>query len=138
MHSPLDIGIPITCWQQNESDMKVLAWRYVYPHIQKVTLPPIAETPAKTQEHVESSWQTTPLSWQVRQISEPTAGEVVLATMIEYVTKAFGRDRLPTLLTALPEYQNWEELIPAVFGMTLVEFEDGWNDFLTERYGVAR
>jgi hypothetical protein len=41
------------------------------------------------------------------------------------------------LLTALPRHERWETLIPAVFGLSLEEFESGWRAFLEERYGIA-
>jgi hypothetical protein len=60
---------------------------------------------------------------------------VSLETMIEYVVATYGRGRLPHLMAALGEHASWQTLIPAVFGVSAVEFEAGWHAYLTELYG---
>jgi hypothetical protein len=104
IQSPLDMGMPVLCWRQNEADMNILVLHYGYPHFRKVPLPSITDTPMQLEEQREPSWQTPPLRWQVRQHSGSTADAVALATVIEYITITFGTDRLPILLTALPEH----------------------------------
>jgi hypothetical protein len=49
-----------------------------------------------------------------------------------------GAVRVRTLINALPLYQYWDTLIPALFGISRDEFEADMNIFLMERYGVAR
>jgi hypothetical protein len=46
----------------------------------------------------------------------------------------YGRDQLPVFVTALDEYSTLDTLIPAVFGVTRVEFEAGWQAYLAQRY----
>ena len=62
---------------------------------------------------------------------------VVLATMVEYAVVTYGRERLPTLVAGLGQYESWETLIPAVYGVSPTEFEAGWQVYLAAHYGVA-
>jgi hypothetical protein len=60
---------------------------------------------------------------------------VTLATVIEYGVASYGRERLPHLMAALGEHDGWQTLLPAVFGVSAIEFEAGWQVYLKERYG---
>lgn len=62
---------------------------------------------------------------------------VALATLIEYTGTTYGRDRLPALLAGLGQYDRWDTLLPAVFGVSAAEFEAGWQRYLAEHYGVV-
>jgi hypothetical protein len=53
-----------------------------------------------------------------------------LETVIDYAVMTYGRDRLPVLLVALGQHDDWQSLIPAVFNVTADEFEQGWRDYL--------
>lgn len=46
---------------------------------------------------------------------------VALATLIEHAVAAYGRDRLPALVAGLGQYDTWDALLPAVYGVT------GWQ-----------
>jgi hypothetical protein len=61
--------------------------------------------------------------------------EVTLATVIDYVVATYGRERLPHFVAALGEHASWQTLIPALFGVSDVEFEAGWQAYLAENYG---
>jgi hypothetical protein len=50
--------------------------------------------------------------------------------VLDYATATFGVQKLPALLAALPKHERWETLVPAVFGLSLAEFENGWRRFL--------
>ncbi len=56
-------------------------------------------------------------SWQRR------AG---LASVVNYGVETYGRDTLPMLLLATAKHENWDTLIPAVYGVSLEQFEAGW------------
>jgi hypothetical protein len=56
-------------------------------------------------------------------------------TILEYVVATYGQERMLDLVAALGEYDNWAELLPAVFGVSASDFEAGWNRWLAERYG---
>jgi hypothetical protein len=62
---------------------------------------------------------------------------VALATLVEYAVATYGRERLPTLVAGLGQYESWETLIPAVYGVSPVEFEAGWQAYLQAHYGVS-
>lgn len=61
---------------------------------------------------------------------------VVIATLIEYAVKVYGVEHLPVLLAGLPQYDTWETLIPAVYGVSPSEFEQGWRTFMAKEYGM--
>jgi hypothetical protein len=63
---------------------------------------------------------------------------VALATLIEYAVTTYGRDRLPALVAGLGQYESWETLLPAGFGISADEFEAGWQAYLAARYGVSQ
>jgi hypothetical protein len=50
---------------------------------------------------------------------------VALATLIEYTAVTYGRERLPALVAGLGQYERWDALIPAVYGVSPGEFERG-------------
>lgn len=54
----------------------------------------------------------------------------VSVALIDYVVAVYGRERLPILLAALEEHSTWHTLMPAVSGVTEVEFERGWQAHL--------
>jgi hypothetical protein len=60
---------------------------------------------------------------------------VALATLIEYTVATYGRERLPALVAGLGQYESWNTLLPAVFGVSAHEFEAGWQAYLATHYG---
>lgn len=56
---------------------------------------------------------------------------IALVTLIDYAAATYGRDRLPALVSALDQYDQWETLLPAVYGVSSAEFEAGWQAHLT-------
>ena len=48
-------------------------------------------------------------------------------SVIAYVVDVYGRKRLPPLLRAFREHNSWDTLVPAVFGVSAPEFEQGWQ-----------
>jgi hypothetical protein len=51
-------------------------------------------------------------------------------SVVEYALDIYGPNRLPALVAGLGVYDTWEELIPAVFGVPVAEFEAGWQVYL--------
>lgn len=79
-----------------------------------------------------TSWSETP--WeddQNRRLWQAGAAE----TLLNYVVATYGRDQLPVLVQGLRQHDNWDDLIPAVFDESVVEFEAGWNRYLSEQFG---
>jgi hypothetical protein len=50
--------------------------------------------------------------------------------LLDYVVATYGRDTLPALLEAFRHHNSWHTLIPAVFGVSVKEFEAGWQKYL--------
>jgi hypothetical protein len=61
---------------------------------------------------------------------------VALATLIEYAVATYGLERLPVLVAGLGQYESWETLLPAGFGVSAAEFEAGWQAYLVAHYGM--
>lgn len=53
-------------------------------------------------------------------------------SLVTYVVKTYGRERLPKLWQGLSKYNDWPTLITGVFDMPVEEFETGWNRYLAE------
>src|SRR5205823_6624277 len=43
---------------------------------------------------------------------------VALATLVEYAVATYGRERLPALMAGLGQYESWDTLLPAVYGVS--------------------
>lgn len=71
-------------------------------------------------------------------LPEPGSDAIVLATVFEYVTATYDQEMIPRLLAAIPEHEQAETLIPAVFGVPLADFAQGWRAFLMERYALEQ
>jgi hypothetical protein len=61
---------------------------------------------------------------------------VSVATLVEYAVAAYGYEQLPVLLAGLAQYDDWDALLPAVYGVSSSEFEEGWRAYLAKEYGV--
>ncbi len=129
MLSPVEIGVPVACLPQDNAGEEIVTWRYPYPPPLEEPLPIPADVPPLAQD--DSLWHS-------RLRLSPLAAPVVLETVVEYVTTTYGSERMPVLLAALPHHTSWETLLPAVFGVSITEFERGWRAFLADRYGISR
>jgi hypothetical protein len=124
MPSPVQIDIPIACAEREQEAAYFRQWsRHAPPtHLEQLTVPvPLDEelTPASGTEQVNQLGQT-----------------VALAVLIEYAVATYGQERMPVLVAGLGQSGSWETLIPAVYGVSASEFEDGWQLYLATRYGV--
>jgi hypothetical protein len=115
MRSPAQLGIPVVCTE-------VAAWHFSwwvppnpFTRLNQLILPP----PSDSYGTINHPGQT-----------------VALATLVEYAVATYGRERLPALVAGLGQYESWNTLIPAVFGVSATEFEAGWQAYLTAHYGV--
>lgn len=61
---------------------------------------------------------------------------VAAESVVDYAVETYGRERLPALVQALGEHETWDTLIPAVFGVSLADFEAGWRGYLEERFAA--
>jgi hypothetical protein len=124
MPSPAQLGIPLTCTELDGKNWYYPSWG---PHdpllrLDQLTLwmPPDEYRSQLGPSYVSHPGQT-----------------VALATLVEYAVATYGRERLPALVAGLGQYERWETLLPAVFGVSPEDFEAGWQAYLATRYGVS-
>jgi hypothetical protein len=123
--SPVHMNIPLICASPEWEEL--YSWRLREPPMRLAQL----AAPLRPEEYA------FPPSAIVT-IKPPHEGDAVaLATLVDYAVTAFGRERLPALLAGLGQYESWDTLIPAVFGVSTAEFEMGWQAYLETHYGVA-
>jgi hypothetical protein len=125
MPSPLQIDIPFVCAEQERENEYFAMGSQRNPPIR---LDQLAVPVPLVEDLVQSSGAD--------QVNHPGQA-VALATLIEYAVAAYGRERLPMLVAGLGQYDTWDTLIPAVFGISASEFEAGWQVYLAERYAVS-
>jgi hypothetical protein len=124
MPSPAQMNIPLLCTEPHREDLFLSPWGWYDPliHLDQLV------APLRPGEYIEE-----PAS--LRQVRHP-GQTVALATLIEYAVTTYGRERLPALVAGLGQYESWETLLPAVFGVSAGEFEAGWQAYLVAHYGV--
>lgn len=57
---------------------------------------------------------------------------MVAESVISYGVKEFGRNRLSLLPHSFGLHSSWTSFIPAVFDVSVEEFETGWNQYLLQ------
>jgi hypothetical protein len=65
----------------------------------------------------------------------PPTAAIAFATFFEYVSETYGDEKVRLTIAALPQFESWEALIPAIYGVSLPEFEVGWNIYLAQEEG---
>src|SRR4029079_18836432 len=118
--SPTQIGIPLLC---TEPDREAWYSASFGPHTPFIRLHQIALAPSPYDPSGERNHP---------------GQTVALATLIEYAVATYGRERLPALVAGLGQYETWDTLLPAVFGVSAAEFEAGWQAYLAAHYAVLR
>jgi hypothetical protein len=56
----------------------------------------------------------------------------LMATWLDYVITTYGRARIGMLWTVLHKHDDWETLIPTVFGVSAAEFEANWQAHIAD------
>lgn len=56
--------------------------------------------------------------------------ELAFGTLLDYVTATYGREGIAGLIEGFRQYDTWHALVPAVFGVSAAEFEQGWQAYL--------
>lgn len=59
---------------------------------------------------------------------------MVAESVVAYAVERYGWERLPAFVRGLGEYSYWNGLIPRTFGVSVEEFEAGWQQYLAEEY----
>jgi hypothetical protein len=120
VYAPLLVQIPLSCDDQ-ERHLPELAWGF------------FDQLPRQlAQLAIPLSVMGEEVAWTVH-----PAAAVALATVMEYAAETYGPERIPLLLAALNQHARAETLIPAVFGVSAIDFEAGWQAYLAEQYGVS-
>jgi len=57
------------------------------------------------------------------------ADPMLATTVLDYAVDAFGGDAVAKLWQGFHEHHTWDELIPAVFGVSVQKFERGWQEY---------
>jgi hypothetical protein len=65
-----------------------------------------------------------------------TLADTVADPLAEYIFASYGTEYIPPLLDACTNYQTWNEVAPAVFGVTAEEFRADWHAYLAEKYPI--
>lgn len=117
--APLQIGIPLAC-----TDLDRQVGYIAIPGEQKLVLHLTHLGASTSGSYAKPSMQGV----------GPNEQTVLLATLIEYAVTTYGRERLPTLVAALSHHKSWTTLLPALYGVSVREFEAGWLEFLAAHY----
>lgn len=113
--APEAIGIPIDCNNVHRYD-----WRLALPLL---SLPKLGGPLVNVYDPMYRN-QTDP------------GTSIAIAIQLEYVVEVHGREQLRALLTQSGKLVSWYWLIPAVFEMSMEEFEAGWHTYLCDTYDV--
>lgn len=125
MPSPTQIEIPLVCSVLDWEDLFLSPWGSYDPLIRLDQL----VVPLRPGGYIEESDS-------VQRVRHP-GHTVALATLIKYAVAIYGRESLPALVAGLGQYESWDTLLPAVFGVSAAEFEAGWQSYLMARYGFT-
>jgi hypothetical protein len=123
MLSPKSVGIPFEC---APSDAGIWSTRWQSVRMPPIYLDRLSVPDLYYQHHAPEDY----LSY--------SAEAVIIATLIEYAVDAYGYDHLPVLLDGLAQYESWDTLIPAVYGVSRSEFEQGWQAYLAKEYDIRQ
>jgi len=123
MLSPALVGIPIRC-----TSSEPVSW------VQSRRLAYLPRTQLYQLNIPQTDWE------QLYDIEENffyrSHKMVSVATLVEYAVATYGYEQMPVLLSSLAHYNDWNTLIPAVYGVSTSEFEEGWQEYLVKEYGV--
>jgi hypothetical protein len=124
MPSPLQIDIPLMCAEREREYeyFSLRGQREPLTRLDQLAVPVRPDSDLSESSRVDRVY--------------PHGQVVALVTLIEYAVAAYGRERLPALVAGLGQYDRWETLVPAVFGVSAAEFEAGWQRYLAARSSV--
>ncbi len=75
----------------------------------------------------DTAAQTLVVFTLVTDAERQTQRRAAAEQLIGYIAGAYGIDVLPELLQGFAEYEDWEELAPAVLDVSAAELEGGWH-----------
>lgn len=124
LSSPMQIGIPLLCTELDQAAWYIAVWGSQSPltHLDQLTT-------------LVVQGQTT-AEFPTPERQAPRGQVIAWATLIDYAVATYGRERLPLLVAGLGQYESWETLLPAVYGVSVTEFEAGWQRYLVTHDGL--
>lgn len=116
--SPMQIDIPLLCTALDHEPWYAATWGTpsLSTHLDQLGIPLL--------QHIDSA-DTAATDHLI-----PRGQSVALAMLIDYTVVAYGRERLPTLVASLGQYDSWDTLLPVVYGVPSTVFEAGWQKYL--------
>jgi hypothetical protein len=118
--TPADLSIPLTC-----NKLTAGQWSpWINPGL-----------PTRLSELAYAAGYSSYYMEHYPEGTEPIAAPIAIETILEYIVATYGRAYLPRLLAALDDHPSLQQVLPAVFGISAVEFEAGWQAYLAEQYG---
>jgi hypothetical protein len=123
LQSPEEMGIPFKCTDWDSQAWSPSRWATYVPRTRLNQL----SVPLASGEMPYDAEANDPFH---------ASEAVTVATLAEYVVAVYGDEKLQALLAALAHYDGWERLIPAVFGVSVLDFEAGWQQYLAQHYYV--
>ncbi len=114
MSHPAQIRLPLLCTGLDQSPD-----RLPRTLVQEAPrhLPPL-DTPVYPDEETDAHGAT--------QATRHPGHVIAIATVVDYVSRHYGRAQVPLLVAAWGRYATWEELTPALFGVAAPDFEGAW------------
>lgn len=85
-------------------------------------------TPPQTGDYSEAA--------EIRRLLNYRAQVVAMTTILDYAAAEYGDVTPAALVHALSLYEDWESLVPAVYGVDATTFEVGWQEYVKLHYGV--
>ena len=110
-------------WLTKEQSGYALMWE---PSMAAALQRQLAEQGALTLNDVSFGSGSGRSPWQWRTLA--------LESIADYVVQRYGRHRLPEFIRALSQYQSWAALITDLYGVSVAEFEAGWNAHMMQHY----
>lgn len=120
MYSPAEIHIPYMC---NDT-----------AHFMACSYPHDSEPDLARLERICAPFCAWDLEMQLSEWLYCPGAVMMLATVIDYAVDEYGEAQLPLLLAGLSQYENWQQLLSGVYGVSPEEFEQGWQAHINARY----
>jgi hypothetical protein len=114
MSHPAQIRLPLLCTGLDQSPDRLP--RTLVQEAPRF-LPPL-DTPVYPDEETDAHGAT--------QATRHPGHVIAIATVVDYVSRHYGRAQVPRLVAAWGRYTTWDDLIPALFGVAATDFETDW------------
>lgn len=114
MSHPAQIRLPLLCTGLDQSPDRLP--RTLVQEAPRF-LPPL-DTPVYPDEETDAHGAT--------QATRHPGHVIAIATVVDYVSRRYGRAQVPRLVAGWGRYPTWDELTPVLFGVSATDFETDW------------